>query len=300
MWNFVGPWDLPRRFGERARNIPAVPFAICNEIYTSDPARRDWSPERIFEHAAKTGYDAVELAPFTVCRRVTEMGTLERRSLRDAARRAGIGICGIHWLLAQTEGFYVTHPEAGVRERTARYLRDLVDFGADLGGKILVFGSPKQRSLLPGVAPDRAWDYATAVFRDAVTRAEDRGVVICFEPLAPSETDFVNTAAEARRFAAQFGSPAMQIILDVKAMSAESTPIPDLIRRSAGAFAHFHANDPNLKGPGFGEVDFKPIAAALREVGYTGQVSVEVFRFEEGPEEIARRSLACLKEAFAG
>ncbi|MBL9127292.1 MAG: sugar phosphate isomerase/epimerase [Verrucomicrobiales bacterium] len=275
-----------------------MPFAICNEIYTSDPARRDWTPDRVFEHAARTGYDAVEVAPFTVCRRVTEMGALERRALRDTARRAGIEICGIHWLLAQTEEFYVTHPEAAVRERTARYLRDLVDFGADLGGKILVFGSPKQRSLLPGVAPERAWEYATAVFRDAVARAEDRGMVICFEPLAPSETDFVNTAAEARRFAAQFRSPAMRIILDVKAMSSESTPIPAIIRESAGAFAHFHANDPNLKGPGFGDVDFKPIAAALREVGYGGQVSVEVFRFDEGPEEIASRSLACLKGAW--
>lgn len=275
-----------------------MPFAICNEIYTSDPARKDWSPERVFEHAARTGYDAVEIAPFTVCRRVSELGSVERQRLRDQARAAGVGICGIHWLLAQTEGFHVTHPDAGVRERTARYLRELVDFGADLGGGVLVFGSPKQRSLMPGVGMEQAWAYATGVFREAVARAEERGVVICFEPLAPSETDFINTAAEARRFAAQFGSPAMQIILDVKAMSSEGTPIPTLIRESAGKFAHFHANDPNLKGPGFGSMDFKPIAGALREVGYRGHVSVEVFRFEEGPEEIAGRSLACLREAF--
>ncbi len=276
-----------------------MPFAICNEIYTSDPAGGGWTPERIFEHAARTGYDAVELAPFTVCRRVTDLGAVDRARLRETAQKAGITICGIHWLLAQTEGFYVTHPEAGVRERTARYLRDLVDFGADLGGGILVFGSPKQRSLLPGVDLDRAWDYATEVFRDAVARAEDRGVVICFEPLAPTETDFINAAADARRFAAQFRSPAMRIILDVKAMSAESLSIPEIIRASRGEFAHFHANDPNLKGPGFGTVDFRPIAAALREVGYAGQVSVEVFRFEEGPDEIARRSLECLRAAFA-
>ncbi len=275
-----------------------MPFAICNEIYHSDPARRPWPPEAVFAHVALTGYDAVELAPFTVCRRVTDLTASDRTRLRDTARRAGIPICGIHWVLAHTEGFHVTHPEATVRERTARYLRDLVDFGADLGAPILVFGSPKQRSLEPGVTYAQAWDFATATFRDAVRQAEDRQVTLCFEPLSPSETDFVNTAAEARRFAAQFASPAMQIILDVKAMSSEPTPIPDLIRASAGAFAHFHANDRNLKGPGFGEVDFRPIAAALREVGYTGQVSVEVFNFEEGPETIAERSLAHLRAAF--
>jgi len=124
-------------------------------------------------------------------------------------------------------------------------------------------------------------------------------VVICFEPLAPSETDFINTAAEARRFARQFASPAAQIILDVKAMSSEDRPLPEIIRDSAGAFAHFHANDRNLKGPGFGDVDFKPIADTLKEVGYQGHVSVEVFTFEEGPEAIASRSLEYLKRSFA-
>lgn len=275
-----------------------MPFAICNEIYASDPSGRVWSPEAVFQHAAATGYDAVELAPFTVCQRVTDLSARERGALREAAARAGVAIAGIHWLLAKTEGFHVTHPDRGVRERTSVYLRELVDFGADLGGPILVFGSPKQRSLMPGVSLEQAWDYATEVFRPAVRQAEERGVTLCFEPLAPSETDFINTAVDALRFAERLASPAMSIILDVKAMSSESRPIPEIIRGCAGRFAHFHANDRNLKGPGFGEVDFRPIAASLRGVGYTGQVSVEVFLFDEGPEVIARKSLATLREAF--
>jgi len=277
-----------------------VPFAICNEIYHSDPTGRTWSPEDVFAHAARTAYAAVEIAPFTVCRRVTDVSATRRTELRDAARRAGIPIGGIHWLLAHTEGFHVTHPDAAIRQRTATYLVDLVDFGADLGGSILVFGSPKQRSLQPGVSAAQAWDHATAVFRDPVRRAEERGVTICYEPLAPSETDFINTAEEALRFSRQFASPAMSIILDVKAMSSEPRPIPEIIRSARGQFAHFHANDRNLKGPGFGDVDFRPIAAALKEAGYGGQVSVEVFNFEEGPAVIAERSLACLRAAFAG
>ena len=53
-----------------------------------------------------------------------------------------------------------------------------------------------------------------------------------------------------------------------------------------------------LISAGFGEVDFVPIGEALREVSYDGVVSVEVFKFEEGPEIIATLSLANLKEAF--
>jgi sugar phosphate isomerase/epimerase len=94
-------------------------------------------------------------------------------------------------------------------------------------------------------------------------------------------------------------SPRFKIILDVKAMCSESKPIPQIIRESWPHFAHFHANDRNMKGPGFGDVDFKPIAAALKEVGYQGFVSVEVFNFDEGAEAIATRSLEYLKRVFS-
>ena len=90
----------------------------------------------------------------------------------------------------------------------------------------------------------------------------------------------------------------MKIILDVKAMSSEEKPIPQIIRESWPDFSYFHANDKNLKGPGFGEVDFKPIFGALKEVGYGGVASVEVFNFDEGAEVIATKSLAYLREAF--
>ena len=135
-------------------------------------------------------------------------------------------------------------------------------------------------------------------FRAAVAQAAVRQVTVCFEPLGPAETNFINTAADAIRFVQQFNSPNFKIILDVKAMCSESKPIPQIIRESSPHFAHFHANDKNLKGPGFGEVDFKPIAAALKQVGYTGYVSVEVFNFDEGPEVIATKSLEYLKTTF--
>ena len=186
---------------------------------------------------------------------------------------------------------YLTSPDAAVRAATAHYFVDLVECCADLGGTRIIVGSPKQRNVGDGISYEQAWSWAADVFRDSVKRAEDRGVVICFEPLAPSETNFVNTAAEGIRFAQRFGNTAMSIILDVKAMCAETKPVTQIIRESAGCFEYFHANDRNLKGPGFGDVDFVPIAAALREVDYDGIVSVEVFKFEEGAEVIATKSI---------
>jgi sugar phosphate isomerase/epimerase len=267
-------------------------FGVCNEIF------QGWEIAAVMEYAAGIGYDGIELAPFTLARTVTEISPVRRQQIRDTASRLGIEICGLHWLLAKTEGLHLNHPDSAVRERTDKYLCDLVDCCADLGGKILVLGSPQQRNALSGVTPEQAWEWTTATVTNAVRRAEERAIVLCLEPLAAAETNFINSAAQAIHFAQQFNSPAMQIVLDVKAMCAEPGSIPEIIRQSWPHFAHFHANDSNLKGPGFGKVDFRPIAAALKEVGYTGYISVEVFQFEEGPEEIATRSLEYLRKAF--
>ena len=267
-------------------------FGICNEIF------QNWSIDDAMAFAKKAGYDGIEIAPFTLAKSVTDISAAERARIRAMAARIGLEISGIHWVLVQAEGMYLNHPDAAVRARTAQYFCDLADFCADLGGQVIVVGSPKQRNVMEGVTPEQAWAWATETFRAAVRRAGERGVTICFEPLAPAETNFINTAAEAIRFTKQFNSRAMQIILDVKAMCSEEKSIPQIIRESRGEFAYFHANDRNLKGPGFGDVDFTPIATALREVGYDGYASVEVFKFEEGPEVIATRSIEYLKRVF--
>jgi len=269
-----------------------IQFGICNEIF------KDWTLDDTFAYAAKVGYDAVEIAPFTIAKHVTDISAAQRQQIKDAAARHKIAISGIHWVLVQTEGLHLTHPDPAVRARTSAYFGELAKFCADIGGKTIVVGSPKQRNILENVSAQQAWDFATEVFREPVMRAEQHGVTICFEPLAPSETNFVNTAACAIQFVEQLHTPHFKIILDVKAMSSEAKTIPDIIRESWPHFAYFHANDKNLKGPGFGEVDFLPIAAALKEVGYQGCVSVEVFNFDEGPEVIATQSLACLRKVF--
>ena len=78
-------------------------------------------------------------------------------------------------------------------------------------------------------------------------------------------------------------------------MSSEGQPVPDIIRAHAARTGHFHANDPNKRGPGFGNVDFVPIFKALREHKYSGWVSVEVFDYSPDPETIARESIRYMR-----
>ncbi|MBT5926348.1 MAG: sugar phosphate isomerase/epimerase [Verrucomicrobia bacterium] len=268
-------------------------FGICNEIF------KEWSFEKAFEFVKQTGYDGIEIAPFTCAQYVTDVSQQRRSEIKDLAAKYQLEISGIHWVLVEAEGMHMTHPDTSIRSKTQQYFRDLVQFCDDLGGKSIIVGSPHQRNLEPGVSLEQATEWATEVFRPAVKDGEDKGVTICFEPLAPSETNFMNTAAEAIEFIHRIPSPAFKIILDVKAMCSMGKSIPDIIHESWPEFAYFHANDENLKGPGFGDVDFVPIGSALKEVCYEGYVSVEVFKFEEGPEAIAQRSLEYLRKSFS-
>ncbi|MDW8079893.1 MAG: sugar phosphate isomerase/epimerase family protein [Thermoguttaceae bacterium] len=270
-------------------------FAICNETFV------DWPLEKGFAFAAECGYAGVEIAPFTISRYVTDIPAAVRREIRREAAAVGLEIVGLHWLLAKTEGFHLTSPDPVVRRRTADYLRELVRFCADLGGRILVFGSPAQRSLPSGVSFDQGLVYAAEVFQSIVPELEKNGIVLAVEPLSPSETNFLCAAAEAMQLINMLRSPHVQLHLDCKAMASEKIPIEKLIRDHATVLAHFHANDPNRQGPGFGSLDFVPILRTLLEIKYQGWVSVEVFDYTPGPEALAKKSIeylrVCLEKA---
>jgi sugar phosphate isomerase/epimerase len=268
-------------------------FAMCNEFC------RGMTLDEACALAADVGYDGIEIAPFTLADSVLDIDADGRRAIRDTVARHGLEVAGIHWLLAKPEGLHLTCPDADLRRRTVDYLIAEVDFCADIGGDRMILGSPKQRNVIEGETFEDAWARAAEGLRRLAAHAAGRGVVVCIEPLAPAETNFIQTAAEARRMVQEVNMPALRMMLDVKAMSGDVEPIPDIIRASAGVFEHFHANDANLNGPGFGETDYAPIVAALREVGYDQWVSVEVFNFEIDPDTIARKSFAYLKECFA-
>ncbi len=264
-------------------------FAICNELFEG------WPFDRVCRFAKSVGYDGLELAPFTLAARISDVTPALRAELRHQAADAGVAIIGLHWLLAKTDGFYLTSPERAVRERTADYLVALAEACRDFGGDLMVFGSPKQRSLLPGVDREPAMAWAAETFRLAMPRVAACGVKICMEPLAPADTDFINTCADAVLLIELVAHQDFVLHLDVKAMASEPTPIVDLIRTHAARAGHFHANDANLRGPGFGDTDFVPVFKALRESGYDRWVSVEVFDYKPDPETIAQQSIEYMR-----
>ena len=246
----VASGDLLRA-GEATDSAPlGRKYSICNETFA------DWPQAKIFQFAADCGYRGVEIAPFTIDPDVRKISASTRTQLRQQAEQAGVELVGLHWLLAKTEGFHLTSPDAGVRRATAAYLVELARFCHDLGGKVMVFGSPKQRNLLPGVSRAEGTKHAVEVLRTVTPTLAELGIVVALEPLSPRTTNFLTTAAEAVELAELVDSPNCRLLLDCLAMSTESVPAADLIRKYGTWLAHFHANDRNSQGPGMGDLDF--------------------------------------------
>lgn len=269
-----------------------IKFAICNEVF------QGWRLEDAFAFAKDLGYEGVEIAPFTLADRVEQIPPEERRRIRELAGKFGLEIVGLHWLLVSPPGLHLTTPDDTVREQTKAYFRELVQFCADLGGRIMVVGSPKQRSLVPGDTYEAAWERAKAFFADLLPLAEKLGITFCIEAL-PNETDFIPTLDEALRFVREFNHPNLQTMIDVKSAVNEGLRLDEAVHKAAPHLCHVHANDVNRLGPGMGEVDLTPLARALKEINYDGFVSVEVFDFSPGAERIARESIEYLRKVFA-
>ena len=268
-------------------------FGICNELF------ENWDFADVCKTVKSTGYDGLEIAPFTLAQLITDVPAPKRVELKKIMGDEGLECIGLHWLLAKTEGFYLTTPDSAVRQKTLDYLKALTECCRDLGGSIMVFGSPKQRDLLEGISYETALGYAGEVFSALTPTLADCGVTLCLEPLAPSETNFLNTIDQANTLIERVNHPNFRLHLDVKAQSSEpNTTVPELWRNHGASARHAHAQDVNLQGPGMGDVDFDPIVKALKESGYPGYLSVEVFDFSPGAENTAKISLATLKNAL--
>lgn len=268
-------------------------FAICQELF------ENWDWERQCRFIAETGYEGIEVAPFTLAPRITDVSAERRAVLRKQAEDKGLRIIGLHWLLAKTTGLHLTSPDPVVRRETAAYFVELGKACADLGGTLMVLGSPAQRNLAEGTSREEGYDRAAEVFHGCLPALAERDVFLCLEPLTPKETNFINTCAEGMELIERVAHPNLVLHQDVKAMLSEPDPIPELIARYAPRVGHFHANDSNLLGPGMGPTDFVPIFRALRESGYAGWVSVEPFDYSPGCEKIARDSLRYMRETLA-
>jgi D-psicose/D-tagatose/L-ribulose 3-epimerase len=268
-------------------------FAFCNE------SLQGVSWEEQCSLVGRTGYQGIEIAPFSLVQEsIEELTPPRRREMVRTMKAAGIECAGLHWLLSPPPpGLHVTTPDPEVRKKSWSYFEKLIDLCGDLGGPVMVFGSPKGRSSIGGLSAAEAKKYLADGLAGVADHAQRRGVKILLESLGQNQTDVVNTLAEAVEILERIAHPAIQTMFDFHNTTDETEPFPNLIEKYFSRIHHVHVQemDGRYLGSGNGKNEFVSSFRKLKDLRFDKWISVEVFDFSPGAETLAAESLRTLR-----
>jgi sugar phosphate isomerase/epimerase len=243
------------------------------------------------------GLSGLEVAPSRVWRDTWPgPNVADISSYRRAVEASGLTVIGLHSL------FY-DQPDLGLfrdretRVRTLDFMEHLSKLCRDLGGKTLTYGGGRKRGDL---SMDDAFTESKNFFSDLIPRIENHGTIFCFEPLAPSDADFINSVYESVRLVEAVNHSCLKVQLDAKALAATGEMTIDVFKTAAPYLVHVHANEPDFGVLGTSKnVNHHFMGRLLAEIGYDGYVSIEQKKIgEEDPLLALSKSAEILQECF--
>jgi D-psicose/D-tagatose/L-ribulose 3-epimerase len=140
-----------------------------------------------------------------------------------------------------------------------------------------VYSAVGRADAVPPAEYKQQWKTVVKHLKTLCKHARKRGKQICLEPLNRFETDFINTCDQALKMIKDVGSPALKLHLDTFHMNIEEKNQAAAIRKAGRLLGHFHACGSDRGTPGNDHIDWKPIAKALKDIRYSGDVVIESF-----------------------
>lgn len=169
------------------------------------------------------------------------------------------------------------------RERFTRYVTVATRRAAEVGGKVIVFGSGRARNVPEGFDRTRARQQLVdflVVTGEAAARA---GVTIAIEPLNRGECNIINSVEEGLELAREIGTESVKVLVDNYHALLEKEPFDNIVRARSW-LAHVHVSDPSRLYPGSSDYDYTEFLASLHRAGYNQRISVEC-RWSDFPAE---------------
>jgi len=206
------------------------------------------------------------------------------------------------------------HPDQAIRDNGVAYVRHCIDAVKTLGGTNV--GGPLYAAvgrLWQQTEDERAQDVDLLVkqLSSLSSYAEEKGAVLCVEPLNRFETSFINLTSQVVEVVDRVDSPACKILLDTFHMNIEEKSLGDAIRLAGARLAHMHTCENDRGAPGTGHVYWDDVARALHDIEYDGPLVIESFTnqiktiaraaaiwrpFEVSQDELGRKGLHFLRQ----
>jgi D-psicose/D-tagatose/L-ribulose 3-epimerase len=278
-------------------------FGLNSFLYTSPFTTESVN---LFPKFKKWGFETVEIP-------IEDPSHIDPAKVKAAADKAGLAIGSVCACMGPGRDLRGSAAEQKVG---TTYVKAIIDQAAALGCP-RVIGPLYSVVGLTGAHDDKTkkvhFDLVVKNLKALAKHAEKKGVTLCVEPLNRFETDFLNTCDQGLKLLKAVGSPAVKLHLDTFHMNIEEKNQADAIRKAGKQLAHLHACGSDRGTPGGDHIKWKPIVAALQEIGYDGDVVIESFttdvkviaraaaiwrKIEPKRDDIAVKGLANLKKVF--
>lgn len=219
--------------------------------------------------AAQLGFHAIEIFPPAAnAIDIAELqGLLDRHSLKVAAIGTGAG-----WVIHQ---WSLTHADPTIRRQAREFIRAIIDLAAGFAAPAII-GS-MQGKVEGNVTRPQALAWLAEGLEDLGDHAAGKGQPLLYEFLNRYETNLFNRLSPTVAFLQGLKTRGVKVLADLFHMNIEEANVPEAIRAGGQWIGHVHFADSNRQAIGFGHTPMEPIVAALREIGYAGYLSAEIF-----------------------
>ena len=225
---------------------------------------------RLAPIVARMGFDLIEVG-------IESTADLDYRRAAEIAKANGlaVGVCA-----AMGPDRDLIHPDDGIRRNGMEYLRHCIDAAQTLGAANVcgpLYSAVGRTWQATDEERKRDVDLLVRQLGELATYAGERGVWLGVEPLNRFETSFINLTSQAIEVADRVDHPACGVMLDTFHMNIEERSIGDAIRAAGPRMKQLHACENDRGAPGSGHVPWDEVAAACRDIGFTGPFVIESF-----------------------
>lgn len=242
-------------------------FGINTFLFTSPFTNNS---TKLFPKFKKWGFDSVEIA-------IEDPSHIDPAHVRRELDRNGL-ICGS--VCAAMGPDRDLRGDAKAQKTGLAYMTALLDQMVVLGCPSLigpVYSAVGRADAVPADEYKQQWATVVKNLKVLCKHAEKRGRQVCLEPLNRFETDFINTCDQGLKMIKAVGSPVLKLHLDTFHMNIEEKDQAAAIRKAGKHLGHFHACGSDRGTPCNDHIDWKPIAKALKDIRYNGNVVIESF-----------------------
>jgi fructoselysine 3-epimerase len=269
-------------------------YAFNTWVYGSFPV---WVPsyplEDVIRRLARIGYDGIEIGCAAPHAWPAHLSAARRRELRGVLQSEGLAPVSLLPAPGGGPGNNAASPLAEERQTTLDHYKEVVDLAADLGAPLVLYIAGW---LVFGTTREEGFERSTECLAQVARHAATRGVTIVVEPTS-ADSNLIETADDALELMRAAGEPNVKVMFDTYHVMYRNEVSSDYVYAMAPHLAHVHFADTDRLAPGDGEVNWRGVLQAVKDIGYDGYLTMEIgFNNRRGdPDSYAYRALSYLK-----